>query len=219
MPMNQEHSKRKLSGILSADVVGYSRLMQENEDFTIKSLGESKKFIGDLIEEYKGRVVDAPGDNILAEFSSVVNAVDCAVKIQDKLQRTNALLPEKNRMDFRIGVNLGDVIDEDGKIYGDGVNIAARIEGLAKPGTVCISRPLFALQKHQVTGKFLCVSKHGLDDRIPFCASDDPHADPVADALHSKCGVCQNRGLARCPIELEHKDLCLVDMGGPLVGP
>ena len=80
-------------------------------------------------------------------------------------------------------------------------------------------KPLFALQKHQVTGKFLCVSKHGLDDRIPFCASDDPHADPVADALHSKCGVCQNRGLARCPIELEHKDLCLVDMGGPLVGP
>ncbi|MGD9159493.1 MAG: adenylate/guanylate cyclase domain-containing protein, partial [Desulfobacteraceae bacterium] len=112
--MDQERTKRKLSGILSADVVGYSRLMEEDEEYTIQCIEENKKLIGEVIEEYKGRVVDAPGDNILAEFSSVVNAVECAVKIQDKLQTKNAELQEKNRMDFRIGVNLGDVIDEDG---------------------------------------------------------------------------------------------------------
>ena len=139
----QERTRRKLSGILSADVVGYSRLMEEDETSTILCLEENKKLIGELIEEFKGRIVDAPGDNILAEFSSVVNAVECAVTIQNKLHEKNTLLPEKNRMDFRIGVNLGDVISEDGKIYGDGVNIAARIEGIAEPGIVCISRTAY----------------------------------------------------------------------------
>jgi adenylate cyclase len=148
--MNQERTKRKLSGILSADVVGYSRLMEKDEEYTIRCLEENKKLIGELIEEYKGRVVDAPGDNILAEFASVVNAVDCAVKIQDKIQEKNAELPESIRMYFRIGVNLGDIIDEDGRIYGDGVNIAARIEGLAEPGFVCISRTAYEQVKSKL---------------------------------------------------------------------
>lgn len=117
----QERTKRKLSGILSADVVEYSRLMEEDEAYTIQCLGENQKLIGEIIEEYKGRVVDAPGDNILAEFSSVVNAVECAVNVQNILQAKNSHLLENSRMYLRIGVNLGDVVDEDGRIYGDGI--------------------------------------------------------------------------------------------------
>lgn len=162
VPMDLERTKRKLSGILSADVVGYSRLMEADEEYTIQCLEENKKLIGEVIEEYKGRVVDAPGDNILAEFSSVVNAVDCAVKIQEKLQVKNARLPEKNRMDFRIGVNLGDVVDEDGRIYGNGVNIAARIEGLAEPGFVCISRTAYEQVKSKLKFGYEYLGEHNL---------------------------------------------------------
>ncbi len=160
--MNQERTKRKLSGILSADVAGYSRLMEEDEEFTIRCLEEYKKVIGELIEEYKGRVVDAPGDNILAEFSSVVNAIDCAVNIQNKLQIKNSRLSEKSRMDFRIGVNLGDVIDEEGRIYGDGVNIAARIEGLAEPGGISISGTAYDQVKTKLGLGYEYLGEHNL---------------------------------------------------------
>jgi adenylate cyclase len=141
--MNQEHIKRKLSIILSTDVVGYSRLMEENEASTVRGLEENKRLIGKLIEEYEGRVVDSTGDNLLAEFSSVVKAVDCAAKIQKELKIKNAELVKNHRMEFRIGINLGDVIEEDGRIYGNGVNIAARLEGLAHPGGICISRTVY----------------------------------------------------------------------------
>jgi len=137
--MAEERAKRKLSGILSADAVGYSRLMQEDEAFTISTLENSKKLMGKLIEQFKGRVVDAPGDNLLAEFSSVVDATECAVKIQQELKTKNAELPDDRKMQFRIGVNLGDVVEEADRIYGDGVNIAARIESLADAGGICIS--------------------------------------------------------------------------------
>jgi adenylate cyclase len=141
--MNQNRTKRKLTAILSTDVVGYSRMMEADEAWTIQSLEENKRLISKLVEEYEGRVVDAPGDNLLAEFNSVVNAVECAVKIQQQLKKKNDNLVESRRMIFRIGVNLGDVIEEDGKIFGNGVNIAARLEGLAEPGGICISRTAF----------------------------------------------------------------------------
>ena len=141
--MTEERAKRKLSGILSADAVGYSRLMQEDEASTIRTLEDSKRLMSELIEQFKGRVVDAPGDNLLAEFGSVVDATECAVEIQQELKAKNAELPDNRRMDFRIGVNLGDVVEEADRIYGDGVNIAARIEGLAEPGGICISRTVF----------------------------------------------------------------------------
>ncbi|MFC1495772.1 adenylate/guanylate cyclase domain-containing protein, partial [Thermodesulfobacteriota bacterium] len=160
--MNQERTKRKLSGILSADVVGYSLLMEEDETRTIQNLEESKKLIGELIEEYKGRVVDAPGDNLLAEFNSVVNAVDCAVKIQSRLKNKNFYLPENNRMVFRIGVNLGDVIEEDGRIYGDGINIAARIEGLAEPGGICLSKTAYDHVKTKLDLGYEYLGEHNL---------------------------------------------------------
>jgi adenylate cyclase len=141
--MSQEQVNRKLTCIFSTDVVGYSRLMEENEASTVRYLEENKKLISKLIEEYNGRVVDSPGDNLLAEFSSAVKAVDCAVKIQKELKIKNAELVENRRMQFRIGINLGDVIEEDGRIYGSGVNIAARLEGLADPGGICISRKVY----------------------------------------------------------------------------
>jgi adenylate cyclase len=135
--------KRKLSGILSADVKGYSRLMGEDEDATVRTLTAYRQVMTSLIEKHRGRVVDAPGDNVLAEFASVVDAVRCAVEIQEELKARNAELPEDRRMEFRIGVNLGDVIVEGEKIYGDGINVAARVEGLAEGGGISISGTVY----------------------------------------------------------------------------
>ena len=137
--MADEGFKRKLAAILSADVEGYSRLMDDDEEATVRTLTSYRNAITDLVQQYRGRVVDSPGDNILSEFSSVVDAVNCAVEIQRDLAERNDELPHKRKMQFRIGVNLGDVIDEDGRIYGDGVNIAARVESLAEAGGICIS--------------------------------------------------------------------------------
>ncbi len=131
---------RKLRAILSADVKGYSLLMTKDEASTIKTLKEYRSIMSELIKHHSGRVVDAPGDNLLAEFSSAVNAVQCSVEIQNELKERNADLPEDKQLVFRIGVNIGDVIQDGDSLYGEGVNIAARIEGLADPGGVCISR-------------------------------------------------------------------------------
>jgi len=131
---------RKLRAILSADVKGYSLLMADDEAFTIQTIKEYRNIISSCIEQHTGRVVDSPGDNILAEFASVVDAVQCAVEIQRLLKKENDRFVEDRRLVFRIGVNIGDVVHDGDRIYGDGVNIAARIEGLAEPGGVCVSR-------------------------------------------------------------------------------
>ena len=141
--MATEDFKRKLTAIFSADVAGYSRLMGEDEAATVKTLANYREVMASLIKQHRGRVVDSPGDNVLAEFVSVVDAVQCAVAVQNELQTRNADLPENRRMEFRIGINLGDVIDEEDRIYGDGVNIAARLEALADPGGICISKTAF----------------------------------------------------------------------------
>jgi adenylate cyclase len=141
--MAEEGFKRKLTAILSADAVGYSRLMAEDEAATVKTLATYREIISSLIKQNRGRVVDSPGDNVLAEFSSVVDAVQCAVAVQNEIQTRNADLPNNRRMEFRIGVNLGDVIDEEDRIYGDGVNIAARLEAMADPGGICVSKTAF----------------------------------------------------------------------------
>jgi adenylate cyclase len=135
--------KRKLTAILSADVAGYSRLMGEDETETLRTLEVYKGIMSDLIRQHRGRVVDSPGDNVLAEFASVVDAVQCAVAVQKEIQARNTELPENRRMQFRIGINLGDVIEEEERIYGDGVNIAARLEALADPGGICVSKAAF----------------------------------------------------------------------------
>jgi len=160
--MTEERAKRKLSGILSADAVGYSRLMQEDEAATISALQESKRLMSELIDQFKGRVVDAPGDNLLAEFSSVVDATECAVQIQQELKTNNAKLPDDRKMQFRIGVNLGDVVEEAERIYGDGVNIAARIEGLAEPGGICISRTAYDHIKNKLELGYEYLGEHSV---------------------------------------------------------
>jgi len=141
--MEPKNFHRKLTAILSADVAGYSRLMGDDEAATVKTLEQYKRIMSELIRQHRGRVVDSPGDNLLAEFASVVDAVQCAVATQKELQARNTELPENRKMQFRIGVNLGDVIEEESRIYGDGVNIAARLESLADPGGICISKTAF----------------------------------------------------------------------------
>ena len=138
--MAEPEVKRKLAAILSADVVGYAKLMADDDAATVTTLQDYRAAIARLVERHKGRVVNAPGDNILAEFPSAVEAVQCAAEIQKVLEGRNLELSPERRMDFRIGINLGDVIEEaDGTIYGDGVNIAARMEALAEAGGICIS--------------------------------------------------------------------------------
>jgi adenylate cyclase len=148
--MTSEAVKRKLSAILSADVKEYSRLMSQDERGTIRTLNAYKEAMSVLIQEYKGRVVDSPGDNLLAEFGSVVDAVNCAVEVQRELAERNAALPPARQMEFRIGINLGDVVEEKGRIYGDGVNIAARVEGLAEGGGICISGTVYDQVKNKL---------------------------------------------------------------------
>jgi TolB-like protein/class 3 adenylate cyclase len=137
--MAEEGFKRKLTAILSADVFGYSLLMENNEEETIQTLNTYRNSMSTLIQQHRGRVVDATGDNLLAEFTSAVDAVNCAVEIQRDLAERNAELLNERKMQFRIGVNVGDVVEEKDRIYGEGVNIAARVESMAEAGGICIS--------------------------------------------------------------------------------
>ena len=158
--MTEEQAKRKLTAILSADVAGYSRLMEDDEEATVRTIKAYREVMVREIQRQNGRVVDAKGDNILAEFSSVVDAVRCAVDIQKELKVRNNELPENRKMEFRIGINLGDVIEEGDTIYGDGVNIAARLEGLAGGGGICISRTAFDQVKNKLKLGYEYLGEH-----------------------------------------------------------
>lgn len=151
IPMDGQTVKRKLAAILSTDVKDYSRLMTDNDVATIESIKACRKIIFQKVLEHHGRVVDSPGDNILSEFSSVTNAVECAVQIQDDLKAHNRDLPENRKMNFRIGINLGDIIEDSQRIYGDGINIAARLEGVATGGGICISGSAYDQVKNRLS--------------------------------------------------------------------
>src|SRR6266852_8052906 len=135
--------ERKLTAILSADVKGYSRLMGEDEAATILTLNAYREVTDSLIHQHKGRIVGTAGDSILAEFASAVEAMQCAVEIQQALKAKNAELPVSRWMEFRIGINVGDVVVDGEQIDEDGVNIAARMEGLAEAGGICISGTVY----------------------------------------------------------------------------
>jgi adenylate cyclase len=160
--MSPEKFKRKLTAILSADVKGYSRLMGTDEEATLRTLQEYKEVMASSIQHHRGRIVGTAGDSVLAEFASVVDAVQCAVEIQQVLRAKNALLPEDRRMDFRIGVNLGDVIEEGDTIYGDGVNIAARVEGLAEAGGICISESAYQQIENKLPLRYDYLGEHAV---------------------------------------------------------
>jgi class 3 adenylate cyclase/pimeloyl-ACP methyl ester carboxylesterase len=134
---------RRLAAILAADIAGYSRLMGEDEAATVRDLKGHQAVVLPLVGRYGGRIIDTAGDGILAEFPSVIGATECAVEIQTIMATRNEGVPEARRMRFRIGINLGDVIHDETRIYGDGINVAARLEGIAEPGGICISRQVF----------------------------------------------------------------------------
>jgi len=155
-----ERTRRKLSAILSADVAGYSRLMAGDDVATVDTLTQYRDIMTDNIQTFHGRVVDSPGDNLLAEFVSAVDAVECAVYLQKCLAEENQALSEDRKMHFRVGVNLGDVITEDERIYGDGVNIAARIESLCEPGGVSIARSVYDQVRNKLGIQFDYAGEH-----------------------------------------------------------
>src|SRR5918994_3881362 len=135
--------QRRLAAILAADIAGYSRLMHEDEAATVRDLKAHQSSVLPLIARHGGRIIDTAGDGILAEFPSVIGATECAVEIQRVMDARNENVPEHRRMRFRIGINLGDVVHDDTRIYGDGINIAARLEALADPGGVLVSRTVY----------------------------------------------------------------------------
>ena len=143
MKKDSDQIVRKLAAILSTDVKGYSRLMGDDEMATVETITRYRKLISEFVDVYHGRVVDSPGDNLLAEFVSAVEALDCAVAIQEKLGVENQALVDNRRMEFRIGITVGDVISQGERLYGDGVNIAARLEGLSDAGGICISGTVY----------------------------------------------------------------------------
>jgi TolB-like protein/class 3 adenylate cyclase len=152
--------ERRLAAILAADVVGYSRLMEADEEATVRALGACREIIDGLVADHRGRVFGSAGDSVVAEFPSPVEAVRCAVDVQCELEAQNADLPEDRRMRFRIGVNLGDVIVEGENLLGDGVNIAARLETLAVAGGVCLSRPVLDQIKKQLDLGYEYLGEH-----------------------------------------------------------
>jgi len=135
----EEKVSRRLAAVLAADIAGYSRLMGEDEPSTVRALKGHQVRVLPLVGEFGGRIIDTAGDGILAEFPSVVAAVECAVKIQAITAAYNQDVPENRRMQYRIGINLGDVIHDETRIYGDGINVAARLEPIAEPGGICVS--------------------------------------------------------------------------------
>src|SRR4051812_31387984 len=138
-PEQERRVKRRLAAILAADVAGYSRLMSEDEAGTLRALAASRDIMDGLIGEHGGRIANTAGDSVLAEFPSAVDAVQCAVAVQEKLAKADAGVSEHRRLQFRIGVHVGDVVVRGGDLLGDGVNVAARLEGLAEPGGIAIS--------------------------------------------------------------------------------
>jgi len=181
---------RHLAAILAADVAGYSRLMGEDEEGTLARLNAHRReLIDPMVAEHHGRIVKTTGDGLLIEFPSVVEAVSCALAVQRAMVERNAATPEEKRITFRIGVNLGDIIVEDGDIYGDGVNIAARLEGIAEPGGICISDDAFRQVRAKVEAEFADIGEQSLKNiarpirvyRIPIAENATAPTLPLPD--------------------------------------
>jgi len=191
---DQENAvQRRLAAILSADVAGYSRLMGDDELATVRTLSEYRGVIAGIVASQHGRVVDMPGDNILAEFGSAVDAVEAALAVQAELATRNAKLPEQRRMAFRVGVNLGDLIVEGDRIYGDGVNVAARVEALAHPGGICVSAKVHDEIRRKLALAFEDLGEHELKNiaggvRVYRIVADTPAARGTP-ARHAKPSI------------------------------
>jgi class 3 adenylate cyclase len=185
--------ERKLAAILAADVEGYSRLMHEDEEQTLATLTSHRSMTDALIEAAHGQIFGTAGDSVLAEFPSVVQAFNCAIAIQQALWRANSVLPENLRMRLRIGINVGDVMVKNGDIFGDGVNIAARLEGLAEAGGICVTRGVRDHLRDRVQTKFEDLGEHSVKNiarpvrvfRVEFDAQAEPAIDIAQSESHS----------------------------------
>ena len=158
--MAETKTERKVTVILATDVVGYSTKMEENEDQTLKNLKACRSIIDGLVEEYHGRIFNTAGDSVLAEFQSAVEAVICASEFQKTIKERNNSVPEEEQMEFRIGINMGDVVIEGDNLYGDGVNVAARLEALAQSGGICLSKNV-----HEIVNKKTDFQFHDLGEQ------------------------------------------------------
>ena len=188
--MEGQRVERRLTAILAADVAGYSRLLGEDEEGTLARLNAHRReLIDPMVAEHHGRIVKTTGDGLLIEFPSVVEAVSCALTVQRAMVERNAATPEEKRITFRIGVNLGDIIVEDGDIHGDGVNIAARLEGIAEPGGICISDDAFRQVRAKVEAEFADIGEQSLKNiarpirvyRIPIAENATAPTLPLPD--------------------------------------
>ena len=183
---------RKLAAILSADVQGYSALMSRDDEATVKTITTYREIMSSCIGRHRGRVVDSPGDNLLAEFGSVVDALKCAMEIQKDLEARNVQLPDTSKMRFRIGINLGDVVQEGKRIYGDGVNIAARLESIADPGGICLSKTAFDHVEGKLALQYEYLGEKTLKN-IPrpvgvYRVIMEPGLRPIAQGAFKKAG-------------------------------
>ena len=152
--MSEEQSERKIAVIFATDVVGYSASIEKNENQTLRNLKDCRKILDTLLAKHKGRIFNTAGDSVLAEFNSAVSAVECSTQFQDQIRERNASSPDEKKMEFRIGIHIGDVVIDGDNLYGEGVNIAARLESFCQPNGLCISKSIFDLIKGRTENEF-----------------------------------------------------------------
>src|SRR5216684_1616153 len=178
--------KRKIAAIFAADIAGYSRLVAEDEEETLRRLASYRQVTDDFIARYGGRIFNTAGDAVLAEFPSAVEAVRCAIDIQESLRTRNMAYPPSRHMSFRIGITIGDVVERDGDLLGDGVNIAARLEGLAEVGGICISRAVHEQVANKLSVQFADIGEQEVKNiptpvhayRVAMRREDGTYAPP-----------------------------------------
>jgi len=204
-PAEAPSPKRKLAAILHADVVGFSRLMGEDESGTHRALGDLRRAVDPLIAAQGGRIVGTAGDSLLADFSSVVDALNCALEMQRAARAVNDPIPPERRLELRIGVNLGDVIVDGDDIFGDGVNIAARLEALAQPGTVCISHTVYEHVRNKLDLHYRSLDSHRVKNI----------AEPVRAYSVGVAAAAPRAGRWRTPLATAVGALAQLSQGAP----
>jgi class 3 adenylate cyclase len=202
-----ERVERRLAAILAADVAGYSRLMGADEEGTLAQLkGHQRELVDPKIADHRGRIVKTTGDGMLIEFSSVVEALQCAVEVQRGMIERNAEVPQEKRIEFRVGINIGDIIEESGDIFGDGVNVAARLERIADRGGICISRQALEQVEGKLALTFRELGRQNLKNiarpieiyAVNLSEAGSPAAQVLASAnLKQEIRYCAHRGLRR----------------------
>jgi class 3 adenylate cyclase len=180
--MNQPAMKRKIAAILAADVAGYSRLVAEDEEETLRRLGGYRQVFDDFVRRSGGRIFNTAGDSVMCEFDSAVEAVRCAIDVQESLRTRNLSLPQSRRLEFRMGITIGDVVERDGDLLGDGVNIAARLESLAEAGGICVSRSVHEAVANKISVPFRDIGERkvkNIPNRVHAFMVDWPRLDPA----------------------------------------